>query len=708
MAANTLDNMDNPSLTDEVVPFQFREDKTEEGTLRWLNSRFEWAYEKAFPRFVMYRRYLNMYKNLEEHEGDGLMRTASRDRMSSGGGKKPRIKDNFIYGYTEQRVAQVAKKKISLTFIPRVQNSQKDINASKATKLVVKARYEEMDMDGLMIKMDRTTYLLGHSFFENCWDKDLGPIAPTYDRAAGKLGDKVKELGEKEEFRIGDTRGRLWQPYQVFPEEGKTKLKGGPDACDYIETIEWFTKQYVEHKWPKSKGKLVGNMHTKWDFARGTLDRPNNEIMVRTFWHRPTEFFPLGCKIVYCDDLILEWVDFPYAHGDLPFVDEKDIEVENEFWGRPFVTNIEQLYKVNNSVISGMARNHGVASAPKWMYPEGSVDIKSLNNDFSGVAYRGPEAPKLVQHNYVNTGELEFQKYLQGRAGELSSVFEISRGIVPQGITAAQAIRYLDEQEQQRATPSIAKRNRRILDITKQQIRLMAEFYKDSDERTVRLLGENNEFITRSFKSMGFLGSIVDVKAENVSALSDTYTGAVADIIDLNAANQADPLFGKKETIKYLKLGLSDAFSEESTHSVDTARTLLDMILDGEEVPPPVASDDLLTTYDIFGRFMETMVYKAKTEPNVKKALDSYVKALEMLMWQKSAQNMKFKMLLDMNEKYPMFFSVPTPPAPPAGMPEQAGAPAPAGPDTGKMVLAQESIMDRKEAEQEQMQGELL
>lgn len=704
MTTQTLDNIDNPSLSDEIVPFQFRESKTEEATHEWLNNRFEWEYEKAFPRFIMYRRYINMYKNLDEYEGDGMMRTATRDRaMAGSAAKKPRIKDNFIFGYTEQRVAQVAKKKIALTFIPRVQNSQKDINASKATKLLVKARYEEMDMDGQMIKMDRTTYLLGHSFFESCWDQDLGPIAPAFERAEGK---KLKVDGKKEEFKIGDTKGRLYQPYHVFPEAGKLRLHGGAEACDYIETIEWMTKQYVEHKWTKAKGKIKGNAHTKWDFGKDRLSTPNNEIMVRTFWHRPTEFFPEGCKIVYCDDLILEWIDFPYTHGNLPFIDEKDIEVENEFWGRPFITNIEQFYKVNNSVISGMARNHGVASAPKWMYPEGSVDIKSLNNDFSGVAYRGPQEPKLVQHNYVNSGELEFQKYLQGRAGELSSVFEISRGIVPNGITAAQAIRYLDEQEQQRATPSIAKRNKRVIEITKQQVKLMAQYYQDSDERTARLVGENNEFIIRSFKSMAFLSSVVDVRSENVSALSDTYTGAVADIIDLNAANQADPLFGKKETIKYLKLGLSEAFEDESTYGVDTARTLLEMILEGEEVPPPVKSDDLLTTYAVFGRFMESTVYKLKTEEEVKKVLEAYVMALEMLMWQKSVENMKFKMMLDLNEKYPMFFSVPQPPQPmdPAMAPPMGAA----GTDTSKMDLAATEINKANEAEQEQMQGELV
>ena len=52
----TFDDLDNIRSTEEVIPFQFREDKTEEGTLKWLNKRFLRVYEGSFQRFIMYRR----------------------------------------------------------------------------------------------------------------------------------------------------------------------------------------------------------------------------------------------------------------------------------------------------------------------------------------------------------------------------------------------------------------------------------------------------------------------------------------------------------------------------------------------------------------------------------------------------------------------------------------------------------------------------
>lgn len=690
--ANNLDNLDSQSFSDELIPFQFRKEKDMDGTLRWLKAWFEWEYEKAYPRYVMYRRYINMYKNLEEDSGDGMMRTAGK----ASNAKKSKIRDNIVFSNTEQRVSQVGRKKIALSFIPRVQNSQQDINATKATKMLIRGRHEAIDFDGQMTRFDRTTYLLGHALYEICWDKNDGPLAPAYERAKAKFAEGIPVIDENtglpvqgkkldKAIKIGDVKGKLWQPYQWFAEPGKARLK--PD-CDYINTFDWETKQLIENRYPKAEDKLSASEFMKWDFSSDRLDKPSNQIMIHTFWHKPTEFFPEGCKIVWCDDMILEWEDFPYEHGELPFEDEKDIEVEGEFWGRPYITNIEQFYKINNSLITGMARNHGVLSAPKVMAPEGSIDVSSLHNEFGTLFYRGPVKPEVLQHQYVNTGEMEFQKYCQSRAGDLAGIYDISRGVVPNGITAASAIRYLDEQELQRATPSIAKRNKRILNIVRMEVKTMAQYYKDTDERTVRYVGENNEHVIKSFKKLS-LNAIADVRMENTSAIGDTKTGAIADIIDLNAANQKNPVFGPKEIVKILDLGLDDAFKDEMSYAVDTGRTILELLLDGEQVPPPAKTDGLMEFYSIFSRFVESMTYKTKLDEQTKQAVNDYIMAIEMLMWQMSVENMKFGMMLQAFEKFPMFFSAPQPPQPmtPPGQEQPQGQPGAGAPQMDMNAL---------------------
>jgi hypothetical protein len=699
--SQTLDNMDNPAFTDDVIPFQFREKTDKQGTLEWLKAWFDFEYERAYPRYIMYRRYINFYKNLEEYENDGMMRTSTRNTGSVR--KKPKVRDNIVYEYTEHRVAQVSKKKVALTFIPRVQNSQDDINAAKAAKLLIRARHEDRGFDADMIRMDRTTFLLGHSLYQMSWDKDCGGYAPSYERKKNELmegktalvdeatGKPIDLATLQKKAKLGDTKGRLWQPYQWFPEPHKYKTSD----CDYLNTFEWMAKQYVEKKWKLQKDTLKNAEHPKWDFSSDKLDRPNNQVLVHTFWHKPTEFFPEGCKIVWCDDVILEWTDWPCPFDHLPFEEDKDIEIENEYWGRPFVTNIEQFYKVNNSLISGMARNHGVLNAPKVLAPEGSIDAKSWNNEYGLVQYRGAMKPEVLQHQYVNRGEIEFQQYCQDRSGKLSGVFDISKGEVPPGITAASAIRYLDEQEHQRANPSISKRKKRILNVTRMEYLLMAQNYKETDERTIRLVGENNEYIIKSFKKLA-LNSIADVREENTSALSDTKSGAIADIIDLNSVTQNDPAFGPKEIHKILCMGLDEQFKDETSYAVDTARTVLEMILNTEQVPPPEATDGLLEHYGVFSRFVESLVFKTKLDETRKAAIMDYIGALEMLMWQKKNQNPKFAMLMMEYSKFPMVFSPPEPPMPvspdPAmgGQPPVSGAPAADGMEFQKKQIDQQ------------------
>ena len=69
MAFETFENLDETNTTEAVVPFQFRKDKSQEGTLEWLNHRFQRVYEGSFPRFLLYRRYINMYKNVAQEDG---------------------------------------------------------------------------------------------------------------------------------------------------------------------------------------------------------------------------------------------------------------------------------------------------------------------------------------------------------------------------------------------------------------------------------------------------------------------------------------------------------------------------------------------------------------------------------------------------------------------------------------------------------------
>ena len=660
----SFEDLDNIQSTEEVIPFQFREDKTEEGTLEWLNTRFQRVYQGSFHRFIMYRRYLQMYKNVEEEHGDGLTKTNTR--YVPGSSKKPKMRDNLVWDLVDQKVAEISKSTPKVAFIPQSYFDQDDINNAKACKILTQSRMEEMKFEKhILPRMDKIMFLMGHSIAEICWDENIGPMNPKYEALKKKYKGKIpkttpegvvmegKYLSEDEMF-LGDVAVKPWLPYYCFPEETKKSIK----ECDYFETIEWKFKQEVEADNPKAKGKIKENAHVMWDMSASDLSIPDNMVMVRSFWHKPTKHFPEGCKITYCEDLILEWIDFPYEDKELPFIEDKDIDVVDEFWGRPFIINIEQFYRMNNSIWSGIARNHGVLNAPKYVYPEGSVDKQSLNNEFGSIAYRGGVPPQVLQHNYVNRNEIELSNLISTRSGKLARLFDISRGNVPQGVTAAQAMRLLEDQQFQAMSTTAENRKQRILDIYRKVVLRMAQYYSPNDGRMSRILGSNNSYLMQSFKKFDF-NLIYDIRIENDSVLSSSRAGRMADIVDLNTANQKDPLFGKKEMIRILGLNLVEAFQDEVTYSIDTAKQCLDMILNGEEAPAPENTDGLVEFYGVFSRFVESPEYKFILRPETKQAIMDYIAAIEMLCYEKTVKNPAFGMEMAMFTKFPMVFTPP-------------------------------------------------
>lgn len=689
----TFDDLDNENYSySDIKPFQFRDDKTEEGTLEWLNDNFNRTVEGAMGRMLMYRRYVNRYKNYDAKTSDGLVSNGNR-----ASGKKPRVKVNFYYDLVESKVASSARMKINTVFIPNNDSEQKDRNNAEACNMLAKHRMEELKFEKLMRDQDRKTFIFGTSFAYIWWDPTKGPLLPEAEAAvrAGIEEDKIPrinlETGEvkgylkADEIHAGDVCMEILSPERVFPE----RLVHDWAKIKHIDIVdEWVHIEEVKAAFPRKADKIEKNEKTYFSYEHQEQYIPEDMIMVRTFWHKPTQFLPKGAKIKYCDSCILEWEDFPYEHGQLPIVPDFDIEVPNELWARPFLVNIEQLSNMYDLIQSGTARNIGVASHPKLAIPEGSVNTKELDNEFGNVFFRGPMAPQWIQHNYVNRGEFDIQDRLEKRMGQLAGRFEISQGFVPNGITAYSAIRYLDDQEVQRNSNTITKRRERVLAIYRQVIALMAQYYTAEDGRTVKILGKNNEYLIRSFKDFDFT-KIYDVKLENVSALSDTRSGRIADIMDLNASNQKEPLFGRKEMVKMLDLGLDDAFKTEASYAADTARTLLDMILEGEEAPDPTETDDLIEMYTIFARYVESIAYKIKLDEGIKGILNDYINGLEFLMWEKAQKTPAFMQSLLTISKYPMFFKLPNPLVPPMG----PGAPTgPSTLDTSAMQNKQKEI----------------
>jgi len=686
MAIDTFDDFNSTEqLTDrDIKPFQFRDEPNDkEKTLEWLNQNFDNKEEASRSRFIAYRRHHALYKGIHWKYQD----TRNSDRDIEYNRRKPRHTVNFIHEMVEAKVSQMARFRASVALIPS-NNEQSDINNAKTCKLFLDARGEEIDIEGLHQDADRVKYIFGHVFQFVEWDEVEGPIHPMYRRLqeqfGGDIPSKIKKKLRKQNVHIGDVSVKNMGPSHVFPELNVTDLK----KLNEIEYIEWVHIEELKRKYPHAAELIKENKREFYDFELTEISRPANMIMVRHYFHKKTQYLPEGAEIIYCDDAILSHKNLRYDDGELPFVQDTDIKPYNEFWGRSFIFNIEQMNRYYNNIQSAQARDHGLGSAPKWVTPKGACDVSSFNNEFVLMEFKGPIAPKLVQNNPTSSQSFEIQDRLERKIGQQSQIYEISRGEVPQGVTANSALRFLDEQESQRLFTQETKRKRRVLDVYRMMLKRMGQFYKQNQERMVKTLGKNNQYLIKSFNNANF-NRVYDVRLLNSSALPDTKTGKISTIVDLNTATQTDPVFRKEEIIKMLDLALDDAFKDEATVAVDAAKSTLELILEGEEYPEPVKSDNFMVFYSVFSKAIQSVNFKLYVDQETQQKMYDYILTMEMLMYERSMKNQKFAGLLAEFDNYPMFFEVPMP-----VMPQQAPE-GQNGMDTSKIKP------DEKQGEQE-------
>lgn len=696
MHIETFDDFDSTEqLSDyrEQKPFAFRDDKTEEGTLEWLNQNFDDMEKRAQSRLMSYQRWNYLYKGIHWRNIDA--RDTRRSGIVQTAERKPRMVDNFIKEFVDARVAQMARFGTNFAAVPW-NNEISDQSVAKACEKLLKGRADEIDFDKIMRDADKIKYKYGTVFTMIKWCKEDGPMLPAFERLkdiyGGNLPKKVlKKLG-KTQIKAGDVKVYNQCPWYIFPEIGKDCW----NKVNHFDEIEWVNIHELRADHPNKKDDIKENERNYYDYSTGEVNKPVDMVMVRHFYHKPTKHMPEGLYVKYCDGAILEMTKYPFNHSELPFVVDKDTEIENELFGRPSIDQIEQMQRQYNNISSAQARDLGIGSAPKWMVPKGAADFRTINNEFTIVEFKGPTPPQLVPNNPISRDGLEIQDRMERRMSKHMKVYDISRGEVPSGVTANSALRFLDEQESQVLADDERKRKRRVLASYRMMVQVMAQYYSPEDGRTLRTLGKNNEYMIEDMQKADFK-KVYDIQFQNTSALPDTKTGKIAAIIDLNAATQTDPIFRREDIVNMLDLGTDETFTEEATYSLDCARKMLDKLLEGAEVPEPEMHDDLLVFYSVFYRAIQSYQFKISVPDPLKQTVYEYIQTLEGLMYLKAQQNQKLAMEMQMLSHYPCFFEIPAQP-----MPQTMNeTPSPAL-ESGEMNNTQENIDAARKAEQEQ------
>lgn len=639
--------------------YAFIDHKNERECLEWLNNDIRDKINRAETRLERIRQLEALYKGINYRANDDRN---VRDTLGLGSVKPRDAKMfvNFVNEMVEAKVAQRSRFKPSIVVLPNNDDIKDQTNA-QSCKQILDCKAQEIDFDKVFSDGDKIQFLRGESYTFVLWDKVAGGVNSTFKKME-ELGIKVP--GKKNPMN-GDVCIKVMGPGQAFPQIDKSNFSD----VDDISYIEWVHVDELRALYP---GKKIepSDESMYWDSSSMTRRSLKNHCMVVNYFHKVTRFMEKGSYVKYVNSGILEKKDLTelYDHGKLPCVFDTDIDLEGELHGRPFVENIARLQAVHNMVMASMARGYAIASAPKWVAPQGSVSINKTTNDYGLMEYKGAVPPQLVTYSGVPKDSWEYSDKIERYIEKGSSVYGISRGEPPKGIKAAVALQFLDEQELQRESRGMAKRQRRILDTYKLVLQTMAQHYTPEDGRIFKMLGQDNSYMVKTFNLEGV--SSYDIRMQNTSSLPDSKTGKIAAILDINMATQNDPYFGKEEISSILDMGNDQRFRDKLAVSVKAADTVVQRILNGEVNLQPNEWDDFVVQYPIILRALQERQYK-DTELGIANELKEYITSMEYLMIEKSKVSPTFAARLQGMYMFPIFYQVPVAPPMP---PEEIGA----------------------------------
>jgi len=642
-------------------PFQYYDKKDDEdGAHQWLLADVMNKIEASRGRITIFRRNFALFKGI--HYRTNESRDNVRDDVVST--RNPRMCMNFIQENVEAKCSKRSRVRPGIAFIPNNDEWKDEVNA-KCAKMLTDFRMEQIDFDTIMSWCDKYSFLMGSAFATVGWNPEIGPVMPAQKEAGkpiARLDSQGKPTGEfvQGDVHIGDVEVKYWRPDEFFPELGKRIWS---QVNEYV-TVEMVHMNELKMDYPEHADKISPTKKPIFDYDSFTEKLIESVAMKCTFVHKPTKHFPEGAKIIFTDGCILERIDYPYVdiNGEkLQKLDAElltDIDVIGEIHGRPFVNNIVQAQRHHNMITSAIARNHGIASAPKWMVPKGACSVNSLNNDITIVEVTGPRMPQLVQTNPTGGEIFNYQDRLENWINKFSAIYPVSQGQAPSQVSASVALQFLDEQEMQREANSVRKRNKFIRAIYQQMLERMSQYYSPNDGRMVQILGKDNEYMIKKFKEENFNFNCA-VVIQNTSALPDSKAGKIQAIMDLNQATQAEPIFKNPEIINMLDLGTNEAFKDQATVSVKAAKACIESILNGDAVVEPQIYDDFLAQYPIFLRELQGRNFKEKVPSENQQRLIQHIMVMESLMWQRSLKNPLFKQKLLMIDCFPIFFNIP-------------------------------------------------
>lgn len=569
-----------------------------------------------------------------------------------------RLVVNHVHDLTELKVSQLTRVKPAVQVMP-TNDEWSDRAAATVTKSVLDHLWYINNLDYMIQEMRRGAHIAGEWYLFTDWDPNAGDLRPEYVEAKN-LGIEKLEIdtdGDGEidvsynmdrPLKTGDIKYCLVAPWRVL-----LQRKLNFSECEYYFRIHLKNTDELKDQFPDKEKEIKETESLSiFDMDSGDDRFVEATTVVYEFVHKKTDKLPNGKRILFTDECILEEGDHPFKDGEFPFVRLTDLDVPDVLNGVSKYRFILPLQNTYNNLTTLIAKNIYLMAHAKWVMPRGAAKIESLGNDNTIIQYKGPVAPQMIQTNPNPNEVYNFRDMLKQEMQAIYGSHGVSRGQIPKGITAASALQFLNELEQERATTDISKHNFLIRDIAKRTLAVIGDKYEVDDGRLLRIVGENNKYYIKSFDS-AVLTKPYDIRVESSTGLPDAKSAKIQRALD--ALQRFPNMLPPERWADILELGedrKAISLISEATRAADSEN---EDILAGREVSSPQEWEDHIQHWQAHTAVVQQRTFKEDTPVDIQDLMLNHIFETEVLMMEKGAGNPEFQAQLATLKLFPIF-----------------------------------------------------
>lgn len=442
-----------------------------------------------------------------------------------------RLVINKIRPILRREIAKCTAQKPAFTVAPAT-NEDEDYNAAKAATQILDSIYDDYEIAQVNHSRQWWGSICGTSFIKCYWD----PKKTAKDR--GKPVDSG--YGQQPYSDVqGDLCIENLIPFFLFvPDLLEPDINAQPFVFHvYTKSRSWLEAYYGKQVVTKmtTQSTNEGDLLEEAFFDAVGLRKPlEDQYRCMEIWIKPNghKQFPNGGMVTIIGDQIVQIKEnFPYSHGEYPFIKFENIK-SGQFYGTSVIEDLIPLQREFNRTRSQVVEAKNLMAKPKLMAPKGSIDPNKITSEPGQVILYEPglgEPKPLPMQNLPPMVENEIER-LQRDFDDISGQHQISRGMAPSQITAATAISYLQEQDDTMLAEILAGIEYGMACLGRHILCYVIDYW--DQERLIKTAGKDESFDVMFLKGSALRGN-KDVRVEAGSALPHSKAAKQAFLMDL-------------------------------------------------------------------------------------------------------------------------------------------------------------------------------